>query len=202
MSAHKLEQSAWLRGKQAFEVRDNEDMIRVTTKFQTTLSEFQIPLNIVHPEPNRFKSTNMAGIITMSVFGALSLLFVILAILKDAALAMLLLFTLPLFFAGLRQHRRMSLDAQIFHSRINGQNLLVLWRNNPTIQEFEAFTKGLRERLLKVEIPIANPLNQSIADELRKLGELKKDGIITESEFAEAKAKLLGAFEQRKIGFK
>jgi hypothetical protein len=52
-----------------------------------------------------------------------------------------------------------------------------------------------------VEIPITNPLNQSIADELRKLAELKKDGIISETEFSGAKAKLLGALEQRKIGF-
>jgi hypothetical protein len=197
----RLEQSAWLRGKQVFEVRQSEDMIRIRTDFQSTLNEFQIPLNIIAPEPNRFKTLNMAGIITMAIFGSLSVLMVILAIFQEKNEAWMLLFFLPLFFAGLRQHRRLSLDAQIFHSRINGQNLLVLWRNNPTLEVFGAFSKGLQERLRKVEIPISSPVNQSIADELRKLGDLKKDGIISESEFNDAKAKLLGAFEQRKIGF-
>jgi hypothetical protein len=201
MSSLKLEQHAWLRGKQAFEVRENEEVIRVMTHFGSRLNEYQIPLNVVHPEPNRFKSLNMTGVITMALFGALSLWMLVLAIFIDRGFAIMLLFFLPFFFAGLRQHRRMSLDAQLFHSRINAQNLLVLWRNLPTIQEFENFTKGLQERLRKVEIPITNPLNQSIADELRKLAELKKDGIISETEFSGAKAKLLGALEQRKIGF-
>ena len=196
-----LEQSAWLRGKQAFEVRQSEDMIRVRTDFQSTLNEFQIPLNIIAPEPNRFKTLNMAGIITMVLFGSLSLLMVILAIFQEKNIAWMLVLFLPVFFAGLKQHRRLSLDAQIFHSRINGQNLLVLWRDNPTLEAFEAFSKGLQERLRKVEVPISNPVNQSIADELRKLGELKKDGIISEAEFSQAKAKLLAALEQRKIGF-
>jgi len=200
MSALKLEQSAWLRGKQSFEVREHEDMIRVLTEFRSTLNEYQIPLNVMHPEPNRFKRSDMAGLITMFIFGSLSLLMVALAIFREPAFGLMVIFFLPVFFFGFAQYRRLSVDAQIFRSRINGQNLLVLWRDNPDTQQFGTFTKGLRERLLKVEIPISNPLNQSIADELRKLGELKKDGIITESEFSEAKAKLLGAFEQRKIG--
>lgn len=158
-------------------------------------------MNVIHPEPNRFKSSDRAGIVVMALFGSLSLLMVCLAF-KEPAFAMMLVFFLPLVFAGLAQYRRLSVDAQIFRSRINGQNVLALWRNNPSIEAFETFSKGLHERLRKVEIPIMNPLNQSIADELRKLGELQKDGIITESEFSEAKAKLLGALEQRKIGFK
>jgi hypothetical protein len=200
MSDLKLEQSAWLRGRQRFEVREDEDVIRVMTKFRTTLNEYQIPLNIVLPESNRFKSLNMAGIVVMVVVGPLNLLMVILAF-KEPAFLMALLFFVPLFFLGLMQHRRMSVDAVIFRSRLNGQNLLVLWRNLPTIEEFESFTKGLHERLRKVEVPITSPARQSVADELRKLGDLKNDGLLSEAEFIDAKTKLLGSLEARKIGF-
>ena len=143
----------------------------------------------------------MTAKIVMGVFGPLSLWAGYAAVRWAAVNAWFLLFTLPIFYAALAQYRRLSIDALIFRSRINGQNLLVLWQNVPTVGEFESFTNGLRDRLRKVEVPLTNPVNQSVADELRKLGDLKKDGIISETEFVEAKKKLLGALEKRTIGF-
>jgi hypothetical protein len=40
--------------------------------------------------------------------------------------------------------------------------------------------------------PPSNGSAPSIADELRKLGELRDAGLLTEAEFAEQKARLLG----------
>jgi hypothetical protein len=201
MAMLKIEQAAWLRGKQSFEVRDNEDVVRVMTKFKGNLNEFQIPLNIIHPDPNRLKLHNIAGIVCMVIFGSLSLLMLGLSF-HEPALLMFLVFFLPLFFAGLIQFRRGSLDAQIFRSRINGQNLIVVWRNLPTVVESEQFVKSFQEKLRKVEVPINGMPSQSVADEIRKLGDLKKEGLISEKEFEEAKARLLGSLEKREIGFK
>jgi hypothetical protein len=40
--------------------------------------------------------------------------------------------------------------------------------------------------------PTAAPAGESVIDQLRQLGELKSQGILTEEEFAAQKAKLLG----------
>ena len=41
--------------------------------------------------------------------------------------------------------------------------------------------------------PAAAPAGESVIDQLKQLGELKSQGILTEEEFAAQKAKLLGA---------
>jgi hypothetical protein len=201
MPTIKLEQTAWLRGRQSFEVRENEDVVRIGTKMKGTLSEFQIPLNVIHPEPNRLKRNNGAGLGCMLIFGFLSLLVIALSF-REPAFLMMLVFFVPMVIAGLLQFRRMSVDAQIFRSRINGQNMVVIWRDLPTKDEFDQFIKSFREKLRKGEVPIAGATSQSVADEIRKLGDLKKDGLISEKEFEEAKARLLSSLERREIGFK
>jgi hypothetical protein len=44
-----------------------------------------------------------------------------------------------------------------------------------------------------VPAPAAAPAGESVIDQLKELGELKSQGILTEEEFAAQKAKLLGA---------
>lgn len=201
MATLRIEQKAWLRGTQAFEIRDNDDFIRVTRNAQSTLNEYQVPLNILHPEPNRFKHLNVPGIVCMAIFGALCLLMVVLAF-SEPAFLMMLVFFVPLVFAGFVQFRRASVDAKVFHTRTDGQAALVIWCDLPSKTAFEEFTNGLTEKLRKIDLPVSGPQTQSVADELRKLGELKKDGIISDKEFVEAKARLLGSLEKRQIGFK
>jgi hypothetical protein len=201
MAALKIEQAEWLRGSQSFEVRDGDDFVKVATNFKGTLNEFQVPLNIIHPEPNRFKANNRAGLFCMILFGLLSLLMLMLSF-HEPAFLMMLVFFVPMFIAGLVQFRRMSVDAQIFRSRINGQNLLVIWRDLPDKTVFDEFISAFQGKLKKVDVPVTGPTNQSIADEIRKLGELKKDGLLSETEFTEAKARLLGLLEKRDIGFR
>jgi len=202
MASSKLEQSVWLRGRQSFEFGDDEDVIRVSTKLQGTLNEYQIPLNLIHPESHRFKESNVSGVVCMIVFGALSLLIIGLALSQDSAWFLVLIFVFPLFVVGLLQYKRCGIDAEMFRSRTDGQIILVVWRNLPTKERFETFIDKLRIRLRKVEIPLSNPFNQSVADELRKLGELKKDGILSEPEFEQAKANLLISLEKKEIGFR
>lgn len=201
MATLKIEQTAWLRGKQSFEVRENEDVVRVSVKRSGNLNEYQVPLNIFLPDPNRHKHFNYAGFGCMVVTGCLSLLVVVLGIHEPAFFMMLVVF-IPLFSVGFMQFKKFSVDAQIFRSRINGQNILVIWRNLPTPGEFEQFVKNFQEKLRKSEIPINGVQHQSVADEIRKLGELKKDGLVSEKEFEEAKARLLVSLEKKEIGFK
>jgi hypothetical protein len=202
MPGLKLEQNAWLRGRQSFEVRENEDVVRVSVKRKGNLNEYQVPLNIFLPEPNRHKHFNYAGFGCMVVVGCLSLLVIVLGLFRDSAFFMMLVIFIPLFFVGFMQFRKFSVDAQIFRSRVNGQNALVIWRNLPTEDDFEQFMKSFQEKLRKVEVPIAGATSQSVADEIRKLGELKKDSLISEKEFEEAKARLLGSLERKEIGFR
>ncbi len=42
------------------------------------------------------------------------------------------------------------------------------------------------------QAPVAAPAGESVIDQLKELGELKSQGILTEEEFAAQKAKLLG----------
>jgi hypothetical protein len=136
------------------------------------------------------------------VTSCLSLLVIVLGVFRDPAFFMMLVVFIPLFFVGFMQFRKFDVDAQIFRSRVNGQNLLIIWRNLPTKDGFEQFMKSFQEKLRKVEVPIAGATSQSVADEIRKLGDLKKEGLISEKEFEEAKARLLGSLEKREIGFK
>lgn len=58
--------------------------------------------------------------------------------------------------------------------------------------DFEAIAKAVQEAIV---VPMAAPPPgaSGIADELRKLGELKSEALLTEAEFDEQKRRLLGA---------
>src|SRR5438105_14614685 len=92
-----IEQRAFLRGRQKFEIRPDGDL-EVTVKRFATHNHFKFPLWHLDPNPNRIKFLQVGNLVATIVFGLISLAVVIGMIAsKDSGTATALGFPLLLF---------------------------------------------------------------------------------------------------------
>ncbi|MDB6064857.1 MAG: hypothetical protein JWR26_1065 [Pedosphaera sp.] len=203
MPNYRLEQKIFSKGTQSFELREDEDHVRVTTRRGGSLSEYKVPIEVLSPEPNRFKRLDIQMLVGTVIFGCLAVAFIIPAYKTQewGYLWVTFFLALPAIACGYK-FKLQSQASSIFYSKESGNVALVLWDANPTQAAFDEFCRALNERVRKMEVKFSSRNGLSAADELRKLGDLRKDGILSESEFAAAKAKILDSFEKRSIGFK
>jgi len=201
MANIKLEQEAFLKGKQIFELRDDEDCVRVSVKRRAALSEYKLPLGILAHDPSRHKRLDVTGLVLMILFSILTIAMFAAATHEPAFLIMVPFF---IFFAviGFYQFKKQSGDNWIFFNRTNGRPALVIWADNPQKESVDELCKNITNKVRSLEGKAVSQLGGSPSDELRKLDGLKKDGIISEIEFEEAKTRLLGSLESKGIGFK
>jgi hypothetical protein len=203
MPDYRLEQKLLAKGRQSFELREDDDHVRVTTRRGGSLNEYKVPIEILSPEPSRFKRLDVQMLVGAVIFGCSAAAFVIPTV-KTGEWGYLWVgfFLLLPAIACAYKCKVQSQASSIFYSKANGEAVLVLWEANPTKASFDEFCRALNERVRKMEVKFSSRHGMSAADELRKLGELRKDGILSEAEFAAAKAKILDSFENRNIGFK
>lgn len=71
--------------------------------------------------------------------------------------------------------------------------MLDLADNHQKVEEISCILNRILEKNKKTSIPTLAVANNSIADELKKLADLKKEGILTDEEFNQQKAKLLNS---------
>lgn len=200
-----IEQRAFLRGYQKFEIRSDGEL-EITVKRFTTHNQFKFPLWHLNPSPSRIKfmqAGNLAGVI---VFGLceLGIIAGMIAV-RDSGVAMVLgipLFMLGLFFwVSFSKLLTTSVNSNVFYYR-NGRGQIHIWFEKPDAKTYEAFCETLTKQAEEAwnNRPV-EPVPQSLAGELAALKKLKDSGVLSDAEFERAKAKLLEQAEQRKIGF-
>lgn len=200
-----LEQRAFLRGYQKFEIRSDGDL-EVTVKRFGSHNQFKFPLWHLDPSPARVKRMQPGNLVGTILFGLLSLGTIIGMIAShDAGVAAALGFPLflfgLLFFICLSKLMATSINAKIFHYRGNN-NGIYIWFEKPNAKTFDEFCETLSRKAQEAwdNRPI-EPAPQSLAGELAALKKLKDAGVLNDSEFQRAKSKLLEQAEQKRIGF-
>jgi hypothetical protein len=203
-----LEQKAFLKGRQKFVIHPDGDL-EISFSQLTTHREFRVPLWQINPKSARHKYQQTGNWIGLLIFGAITLGFlwgVIGCLLsradKDVGYALMI----PLACVGtiacicFWRLRTQSVNAVIFYMREGGQ--IHIWHENPDAQSFGRFCEALSKRSEKAwnDRPI-EPAAQSIAGEIAALKRLKDSGVLSDTEFERAKAKLLAGEEPKRIGF-
>lgn len=200
-----IEQNVFLRGYQKFEIRPDGDM-EFTFKRFTAHNQFKFPLWHLNPNPTRLKLAQPGSIIGAVIFGVCSL-GVILGMIASrdwgvvAALAFPLFLFGMLFWACFWKLKTQSVDANVFYFR-QGDGQLHIWFEQPDAKTFQAFCETLTKKAEAAWINRSiEPEPHSLAGELAALKKLKDSGVLNDSEFERAKAKLLEQAEQKRIGF-
>lgn len=192
-----LRQTIFLKGKQTFEIVDHET-IRVHTRLGYEVREYSILIGDLNPEFTRVRQRSNQWYYASIFFGMiLTWISTSAVISKDnTGYAVSLAFGgifLCLLATALFQHRKNKIDATVFFSRKGGNASLVLWQNNPNTAEFNAFKDKVIEAISERNRPHMPSWNRSLVDELRELGNLKNEGIISEEEFQIGKRQIFGS---------
>ena len=200
-----LEQHAFLRGCQKFEIRSDGEM-EVTIKRFTAHDQFKFPLWHLDPNPARVKRMQPGNLVGTIIFGLCALGTIVgMIVSHDLGIAAVLGFPLFLFgilvFACFSKLITTLINAKVFHYRGNN-NGIHIWFEKPDPKTFNEFCETLSRKAEEAwnNRPI-EPAPQSLAGELISLKKLKDSGVLNDAEFERAKAKLLEQTEQRRIGF-
>ena len=200
-----IEQRSLLRGYQKFEIRPDGDMEVVFRRFSAH-NQFKFPLWQLNPNTPRLKLRQPGSIVGAVIFGICSLGVIVgMIVSRDWGIVGALAF--PLFLFGMLfsacfwKSQTQSVNANVYYFR-HGNGQIHVWFEKPDAKTFYAFCEALTQKAEEAwnNRPI-EPAAQSLAGEIAALKKLKDSGVLNESEFARAKAKLLGQAEQRKIGF-
>ncbi|MDZ7662662.1 hypothetical protein [Thiohalophilus sp.] len=85
---------------------------------------------------------------------------------------------------------------QVFVSRHANIPLLKLQVNQPSRNEFEQFVQHLEQRITRLANDFELSTQQQLSGELRMLRRLSKNRVIAQAQYAQAKEKLFGRFEE------
>jgi hypothetical protein len=202
-----LEQKRFLRGVQRFEFAA-DGSVDVTFRNFSVHRQFKIPLKQIHPEWERIKYRAGGALLGTCVFGTLWIgTLVGAAFIRDTAARMAILcfpgtlLAIP-FVASLVKLKTQAVDCVSFPIRNGGA--LHIWFDKPDSKTFQEFCAELSKRAREAAEGSENARSQakSLAAEIDGLAKLRASGILSESEFAEAKARLIESIGERKIGFR
>lgn len=202
----RLDQSARLKGKRSFILQD-DGILKVSSSNSGRRMEFTVNISQLNPEPTREAFTARQMFIGMLVSAFIVVVLVICASVPEttheASLALL-------FFSGFmllptllcwREYLKQSYDLIVFQNQVDGQRLFLL-ANLPTPASVEDFVSKLKADITSKREDI-KPFSLSLADQIKELGKLKESGLLTDDEFAKAKANLIEASSPRPpIGFR
>jgi len=205
-----IEQRGFLKGYQKLVIRPDGDL-EVFFKRFSIQRQFRIPLAQINSKSERHKFQNVGSLVGTIIFSVLSLITLwggISCLLSppDRSVAPVLLFPFAFFvvFTGIcfSKFGQQSVNAMIFYIRDGGQ--IHVWFEKPEPETFRAFCETLSRKCEEAwnNRPL-DPSVQSIAGEITALKNLHDKGVLSDSEFERAKAKLIDQAElkDKKIGF-
>lgn len=99
-----------------------------------------------------------------------------------------------------REYIRKSYDLLVFVEPMTG-NRLVLFREVPTQAAVDRFLGALQAAIQKAREAATSSGSGLLSDEFERLAALRDRGVLSETEFQQAKKSLLGDAENRRIGF-
>ena len=200
METLRLEQKRFGRGRQTFELRKGEDCVRVSTSSHERGAEYKVPLEILSPDFNRIRERSFKPMLYACIFGAACLLMAVAGVNEPAAAILAVPIGIVAAYCAFAWYRD-SVDMTVFFNRFSGKGALAIWNGKPTEAACSEFCKAVVEAAKKFEPKTVASSGDSPADQLRKFSQLFKEGVISEQEFAETKARLLALPDKREIGF-
>lgn len=190
----RLDQSTVFKGKRLFVLQD-DGMLKVSSSYAGKRQEFSVDVGHLNPEPSRDSASARQMTVGMGVFTFIALLFAIPAVLPHAKWEARLVFGGIASLFGIcvllcwREYMRQSYDVYAFQNAFTGQSIFFL-ANLPTDSLFEDFMNKLKTEIRSKRDQLV-ALRPSLVDQIKELGKLKAEGVLTEEEFAKAKGNLI-----------
>lgn len=190
----RLDQGTVFKGKRLFILQD-DGTLKVSSSYAGKRQEFSVDIGHLDPEPSRDSVSARHMIVGMGIFTFIALLFAIAALLPHTQWEARLVFGGIASLIGIctllcwREYMRQSYDVYAFQNAFTGQSIFFL-ANVPTGALFEDFMNKLKTeiRSQREQRVVSQP---SLVDQIKELGKLKAEGVLTEEEFAKAKGNLI-----------
>ena len=182
------------KGKRLFILQD-DGTLKVSSSYAGKRQEFSVDVGHLNPEPSRDSASARQMIVGMCIFTFIALLFAIPAVLPHAKLEARLVFGGIAGLFGIcmllcwREYMRQSYDVYAFQNAFTGQSVFFL-ANLPTDSLFEDFMTKLKNEIRSNRKQLVAP-GPSLVDQIKEIGRLKAEGVLTEEEFAKAKSNLI-----------
>lgn len=190
-------------------ILDDAGSLRVQTRQRGTEKDFIVELRNLSPKAMRTRNTAWVMWIFGWAFAAgwvATLLSILIGLRGDpwagrlVLMAFVSIIFVPIALKALQQAAAGTYNATLFHNRWNGQAAISVDNNSPDPEAAQKFIE-----LLTRQVELAAPSEargEGLADQVEKLNELRQRGVLTDTEFAAAKERLLaGTAPEKKIGF-
>lgn len=165
--------------------------------------QFKVPLWQIDPEPERVRHRPLGALIATAVFSLIFLgMFAWWFVERKTTPGILYFAGLFLVLALLCWWKLKAESVNILSSPLRHGGGLHLWFENPNAKAFEEFCSSLKKKADEAwRHRPAQSGNTSLAAEISDLKKLVDTGVLSEAEFEKAKAKLIEAASERRIGF-
>ena len=191
-----LNQECNARGdKRAFEIY-NDKFIKVITNNIINNHSYHLNLSMLAPWPVRHRNISWQWLLAVIYFSFTTLAFTAyLFYFQEGSklerllpfVVVFLLFSLATFLMFLYQ----SSNVMEFKTRYGNCVVLSLLHNRPNKEEFKLFVEEIKLRSLTASQAVKIDKNQMLNIEMNELKRLYSEGIITQHDFEEAKARIL-----------
>lgn len=191
-----LHQESNTRGeKRIFEIY-NDKFIKIITNNILNNHSYHLNLNMLEPWPIRHRNISWQWLLAVLYFSFTTVAYIsyLLYFQESGKLERLLPFIvifLLLSLAAFLMFLYHSPNVTEFKSRYGNCVVLSLLYNNPNKKEFDAFIAEVRLRSLSASQVVKIDKNQMLEIEKNELKRLRNEEIITQHDYAEAKARFL-----------
>jgi hypothetical protein len=203
-----LKQSEFLKGRRRFELHEG-GQLHVATKSPKGEQEYSLELRNLGEKTMKTRGRSLgmwiAGWVIAGGFAAVAVaMFIGMASETIGGRLMVIglvgVMVLPIALVAFRNAIRSSYDLTIFYNRWTGEVAFTVTNTKPDPATVEQFVT-----LLTKEIERAAPFQvkgEGLADQIGRLDELRVRGVLTDTEFAAAKQRVLTTGgEEKRIGF-
>jgi hypothetical protein len=189
-------------------ILNDEGSVHVQTKRRGGAQDFIVELRNLHPRSARTRSCAWTAWIFGGLLAAVWLVAMVSVLIglredpwvsKLTMMAFLSLILLPFVIKVLAKAAQETYDVTLFYNRWNQQAVLSIANHQPDAATAEQFISALT-RQTELAAP-SEVRGEGLADQVAKLDEMRQRGLLTDTEFATAKQRLLGGAEEKKIGF-
>ena len=191
-----LHQESNARGeKRLFEIYNNK-FIKVTTNSLLHNNNYHLNLSMLAPWPTRHTAFSWQWLLAVLYFSVATVAFsAYLLYFQDSAklerlLPFIVIFLL-LTIAALIMFLYQSPNVIEFQSRYGNCGVLSLLYNKPNKKEFKQFIEEIKLRSLSASQVVTIDKSQMLKIEMDELRRLRNEGIITQHNYADAKARII-----------
>ena len=196
MHNSRLHQESNARGeKRTFEIY-NDKFIKVTRNSLISNNSYHINLSMLAPWPIRYRTFSWQWLLAVLYFSIATLAYTgyIFYFQESGKLERLLPFVvifLLLSLAAFLMFLYQSPNVVEFKSRYGNCGVLSLLYNKPNKKEFKEFIDEIKLRSLSASQVVTMDKSQMLDIEMNELRRLRNEGIITQHDYADAKARII-----------